>query len=46
MALTNLQTQLKLNSRMKESQSEAFLMSDALVNELLADVVQHVGECK
>ena len=37
-------TQLKLNSRMRDSETEAFLMSEELVNELVKDIVCLTGE--
>jgi hypothetical protein len=36
--------QLKLNARMKDSEREAFLMSEEIVNKLIDDIVNHIGE--
>lgn len=35
--------QLKLNARMKDSEREAFLMSEEIVNKLIDDIVNHIG---
>lgn len=35
---------LKLNARMKDSQREAFLMSEELVNGLVQEVIEHIGK--